>query len=155
MRLPVQNRLVVLDIFIDLLRGDRFDRFWGGHHFPFAVAHPRTLLLGGILDVEQAEGFAVQFQLVFHFPRQGQGLRPRQVDARVLKLHPVEHRHRNHPAGLGLAQFPGPLKNRDRTQVGGILDGFLNLPRVLTPGERGTRESAPRARASRPPATPQ
>ena len=111
------------------------------HGLPVAVADPPPLLLTRGLDVKQADGLAVHFELVLHIAGEGEGLRASQINAPILKLFAVKDGDRHDAAGLGLARFAGPLEHGDRAQYGNALGVLCDLTGILRPCGQGSEGS--------------
>ncbi len=109
-----------------------------GHLFPRPIPHPRTLLLPGVANVEQAYGLAVLLKFVLHLACQREGLRPGHVDAAILQLAAIEHGNGDKPAAVWLARLAGPLQYGDGAQLGSVFGGFCHLAGILRAcGENG------------------
>ena len=138
----VQNRLLIVAIVVDLGRSRRLHRLGRRQGLPLSETDPRALVLSRILDVEQAERSAVPFEFVLHFAGQGQWLRPRQVDARILQFFAVEDRYRHDSAVFGLTRSPVHSSTAMARRSGAASFVFLTCPEYCAQTAAGTRIEA-------------
>ena len=128
----MQNRTVasriVHVVLRQLRRGPFHDRM--RHRLPASKAHPGTLFLARVIDVEQPYPFAVLLQHVLDAAIHSQRLGPRQVNATILQLLAVKHGDRHEAAEFGFAFFARPLQHPDGSQLRGVIL-LDDLPRVL------------------------
>jgi hypothetical protein len=135
--LIVGRRIVIQSRFCQIL-GRRLA--WRGRHgLPRAEPDPRTLLLAGILNVEQANGLTVLLELVFDFGNDGQGLGTSEVDAAVLQLAGIEHGYGNEAAGLGTSFVARKLQYGDGAKLGAVFGVLGHLAGILGDGGQGGR----------------
>jgi len=115
------QRGLIAGFFVDLVHHRHRLRPRNRNRLPRPKAHPQTLFLARILNVEKSQFCTVFLQHIFHTSVHSQRRRPSEINAAVLQLLPIEHRDGNETARLRLAQIARPLEHRNRTQRGLIL----------------------------------
>jgi hypothetical protein len=132
--------VVAVVIVVDFGRGRCGVRLGVRNRLPVTVAHPGTLFLGGVFDVEEAYCVSVLLELVFDFAGEGEGLGTGEVDGGVLESLAVIDGDGYEAAGFGFAGFAGPLEDGDSAEVGDVFGFFGDLAGVLGEDGKGHEE---------------
>ena len=94
-------------------------------------------MLACIVDVEQANGFTVLLQFVFHLRNNRQRLGPGQINAAILQLAGIQHSHGNEPARFGVSLVSGKLQYGDRAQFRAVFAVLGHLAGILRNRRQG------------------
>src|ERR1700758_5779280 len=113
----MQHGFVVVGIETVVNNGLGDNGLCGGQRLPCAIPYPQSLFLACVLDVIEADGGAVLFELVFDFTGERERLGTRKVYIAILQGLTVVDRDGDEAAGLRLAFVAGPLEYRNRAEA--------------------------------------
>lgn len=99
-----------------------------------SLAYPRALCLTRALNIEEANGSAIELELVLDAAIEGEGLGTGEINAAILELLTVVDADGDEAAGLGMAGVAGEFENGDGAEDRRIFVVLFDLAGILGGG---------------------